>query len=93
MSEISRGDSFGGSTIFHRPGLDYLGDIIAGDQILDLGTTPKPVTCYYLAPSDFLYIPDYEIRQLGNNLQYRILPFMQIGCRKFKVQTAQITTY
>ena len=31
VSEISRGDSFGGSNVFHCPGLDYLGDIVAGD--------------------------------------------------------------
>ena len=31
VSEISRGDSFGGSLIFNCPGLDYLGDIVAGD--------------------------------------------------------------
>lgn len=31
VSEISRGDSFGGSNIFNCPGLDYLGDIVAGD--------------------------------------------------------------
>ena len=31
VSEISRGDSFGGSNVFHTPGLDYLGDIVAGD--------------------------------------------------------------
>ena len=93
ITEISRGDSFGGTAIFNTPGLDYLGDIIAGDQVLDLGTKPKPVTCYYLAPSDFNYIPDYEIKILKKNMQYTILPFMQIGCRKFQVNPEDITTY
>ena len=92
VSEISRGDSFGGSNIFRTPGLDYLGDIVAGDQILGTAS-PKPVVCYYLSPSDFKLIPDYEIRTLSTNMQYKVLPFMQIGCRKFKVSTAEITTY
>ena len=92
MSEISRGDSFGGSNIFNTPGLDYLGDIIAGDQILE-NTKSRPVKCYYLSPSNFRYIPDYEIRILKHNMQYKILPFMQIGCRKFKVSQGEITTY
>ena len=63
VSEISRGDSFGGSNVFHCPGLDYLGDIVAGDQLLD-SSDHKPVVCYYLSPSDFNYIPHYEIKLL-----------------------------
>ena len=97
ISAISRGDSFGGTSVLKRPGLDYLGDIVAGAAVTEVrGAHTKPdkeVTCYYLSAEDFRRLRSTARTQFVRQVELQAMPFFSIAARVFDMPANEINKY